>query len=173
MHPFNFFSYQMSSLATEAIQGSAHRLRTVGNLVRHRNARPVHAKSFISNPTSFTRRWSNPDSSFPTMMNYRQRPLCFELKNVAVKNFFVSQWVYYVNRTAFQNHFWSDPSQVSEKAKAQTNYQLKKSLIATSENEQAVCCKKPQQTKGYSSPNKITFWSEYFTHPIIIAGDLP
>ena len=170
MKSFNSFSYQISSLSTEAIQTSTHGARVYGFSRRKWNSASNESQSFICNPLSFTTCWGNPYSNRSSTMNYSKRPLGFKFKNFHISNRFSPNGIDHYQIFMEENKFWLNPNQISEYRKGYAKQKFKNNLHGIFDCEDSVDRKEENQHKRNTCPKVITSRSENSFHPQSISG---
>jgi len=171
VNSLNPLANHVSSLTTEAVQASAHRLRTSMTRFGERNAASVPTESSVSNPLSLSARRRDPYFGFAAAMDNRKSPLGVEFQDVAVRNQLRFQWIYNFNNIVSKHQFRSYPNDVSSSPKNETKNYLDKSLPSACHDHKTICCKESNQYQRSARPREVASGTKSFIHTPSIAGD--
>lgn len=171
MNPLNSLLNHVGSLPTKAVQASAHRFHLDFSRLGERDVATEPAKFLIGNPSLFSSRRSNPYLGFATAMSDRQRPLGGEFDYIGVRNHDSAQRIHNFNVVSVENHFRSNPDQVSSNGQNQANRKINEVLLGACCNHHTVHSKEKNQRKRHTRPKKVTAGSKGFIHILSIAGE--
>lgn len=170
----NAFSNQVSGNATVAAETLANGGHFFGlALAAHRNSAALPAVRTVTNPTLFAIRRSNPDSGFAVFVNDQQRPLGFELENVAVTDSDGSQWVNHSEFGFVQDQFGSEPKRKDRAGGNGSDGQIKHNGGSIFAEENSLNNEQSVEKYRNTCPDEIGSGSESSAvfHALIIAGN--
>jgi hypothetical protein len=165
------FSNHVCGLTAKTVKAGTHTFGTGVTRVGERDVASVPSKSSISNPFSFSTRWSNPHPGFASMMNNRKRPLSVEFKNFVVSDVLRSQGINDLDTVVSQNKLWSYPKQVSASSKSKRTHKFEESLNTVCENQQTIGRKEREQDQRGTRPNIVASGAKDLIHIPSIAGE--
>lgn len=171
MTSLHSFANHVSGLSAQTVKAGTHTFGPGVTRIRKWNVASIPAKGSVSDPFTFSTRWSNPHPGFASLMNDRKSPLGVEFKNFFVRNSFGSQGINDLNEVISQDKLWFNPEQVRQSCESQTANELEESLKAACENHQAVGSEEREQDQRGTRPDVITSGAKDFIHIPSIAGD--
>ena len=172
MNSLHSFSNHVCGLTTKTVKAGTHTFGTGVARVGKRDIASVPSKSSISNPFSFSTRWSNPHPGFAPLMNNRKSPLSVEFKNFFVSAVLRSQGINDLDTIVLQDQLWFNPKQVRQTCESQTAKEFEESLNTVCENQQTIGRKKREQDKRGTRPYVVASGAKDLIHIPSIAGEI-